>query len=474
MKRTLWIAARFAGCAILLWGTARLFSELGMNRSTTSLILVLEVLGIATGGDWILATLSSIGASLAFSLYFIEQPRNLRFTSTIQGFVSFLAMVLTAMIGSRLAVRAQQRAREAIARREEIERLNQLGRVLLGANSLAEAADEVVQKVVELFHLQGAVLRVAGAPQVFQCGETVPGQVSLIPLGTDFGGDVLELHGSPPSKEVQNTLASMIRLFLERARGEEERARIEIVRRGEELRTTVLNALAHDFRTPLTSIKAAASTLRFSGRIPSVEERDLVVVIDEEADRLNQLIRESLDLAKLEARRANPMTEECMLPEIVRSVAARMSHYLGRREFIIDIPEDIPPVIGDRFLLEQMLSQLLDNARKYSQPGAPIRVSGSVTGSSVILTVWNAGGEIPEEDRERIFERFYRGSKDRQRVEGTGLGLAIARTIVEAYKGKIWLDMEPSGPAFRLELPIGVPGTAAGRQGVREPDYITH
>lgn len=474
MKRTLWIAGRFVGAAIILWATARLFSVAGMTRSTTALILLIEVLVIATRGDWILALLSSAAASLAFSLYFIEQPRNIRFTSTIQGVVSFVAMALTALIGSRLAVRAQQRAQEAIAQRGEIERLNQLGRVLLAANSLAEAANEVVRKVVELFHLKGAVLRVAGAADVFQHGDAKAGEISIIPLGTDYGGDVLELHGEQPSEEVRYTLASMIRLFLERARGEEERGRIELVRRGEELRTTVLNALAHDFRTPLTSIKAASSMLRLSERIPSVQERDLIVVIDEEADRLNKLIRESLELAKLEARRANPMTEECVFPEIVRSVASRTSRYLGKREFIIDIPEDIPSVLGDSFLFEQMLGQLLDNAWKYSAPGAAIRISGSTTGTSIILTVWNAGGEIPEEDRERIFDRFYRGSKDRNRVEGTGLGLAIARTIAEAYKGKIWLDMEPSGPAFRLELPLEAHGTTAGRQGDREQHYITH
>lgn len=474
MKRILWIAAQVVAMVVVMWVTGWLFSWLGTTRSTAGMILLLEVLAIATRGDWILALLSSTAASLVFSVYFIEQPRNVRFTTTMQGVVSFAALALTAFIGSRLAVRAQQRAREAIARREEMEHLNQLGRVLLAANSLSAAAHDVVRKLVELFHLDGAILRLAGQPQAFQWGVTVPGEVSIIPLGTDHGADVLELHGVQPSEEVRNTIASMIRLVLERARGEEERAQIEIVRRGEELRTTVLNSLAHNFRTPLTSIKAAASTLRLSGRVPSIQERDLVVVIDEEADRLNQLIRESLDMAKLEARRANPLTEECSIPGIVRRAASRMSRYLSRREFIIDIPEDLPPVMGDSFLLEQMLGQLLDNAWKYSQPGAPVKISASAGEASIILTVWNQGVEIPEEDREKIFERFYRGSRDRHRVEGTGMGLAIARTIAEACGGKIWLDAEPMGPAFRLQLPMEAPGVAAGRQRDREQHYIAH
>jgi two-component system sensor histidine kinase KdpD len=446
MKRTLWTSVRFAGAAFVLGGTARVCVFLEANRVIAAMMLLLEVLAIATVGDWILALLSSTVASLAFSYYFIDEAGSFRLT-TLEGAVTFGAMALTALTGSRLSVLAQRRALE-------MERLNQLGRILLAANSLAEASQDAVRKVVELFGLKGAVLRVAGAPHAFQWGATAAGQVSIIPLDTDYGADVLELHGTQPSEEVRNALASMIRLVLERARSAEERAQMEAIRRGEELRTTVLNALAHNFRTPLTSIKAAASMLRLSGRIPSAHERELVVVIDEEADRLNQLIRESLDLAQLEARRANPLTEECRIPEIVRRVASRMSRYFGRREFIIDLPEDIPPIMGDSFLFEQMLGQVVDNAWKYSKPGAPIRISGLISGASIILTVWNGGSEIPVDERDRIFDRFYRGSRDRHRVEGTGLGLAVARTIAEAYKGKIWLDVEPLGPAFRFELPL--------------------
>jgi len=462
MKRVLWTAVRFAGSALVLWGTARVCVFFEANRVIAAMMLLLEVLAIATLGDWILALLSSMVASFAFSFYFIEEAASFRLT-TLEGAVTFGAMALTALTGSRLSIRAQHRA-------QEMERLNQLGRVLLAANTLAEASQEAVQKVVELFGLEGAVLRVAGAPHAFQWGTTVAGQVSVIPLDTDYGADVLELHGAQPSEEVRNALASMIRLVLERARGAEERAKMEAIRRGEELRTTVLNALAHNLRTPLTSIKAAASMLRLSGRIPSAHERELVVVIDEEADRLDQLIRESLDLAKLEARRANPMTEECRIPDIVRRVAARMSRYFGRREFIIDLPEDVPPIMGDSFLFEQMLGQVVDNAWKYSQPGAPITISGVVSGASIVLTVWNGGSEIPIDERDRIFDRFYRGSRDRHRVEGTGLGLAIARTIAEAYKGRIWLDVEPLGPAFRFELPL----ENTGRTHDREQHYITH
>ena len=282
------------------------------------MMLLLEVLAIATLGDWILALLSSTVASLAFSYYFIEEAGSFRLDDRRRGHLRGHGAD-----GAHRQPAFDPRPAPGAggnSSREEMDRLNQLGRVLLAANSLAEAAQDAVRKVVELFGLKGAVLRVAGAPHAFQWGVTVAGQVSIIPLDTDYGADVLELHGPQPSEEVRNTLASMIRLVLERARGAEERAKMEAIRRGEELRTTVLNALAHNFKTPLTSIKAAASMLRVSGRLPSAHERELVAVIDEEADRLNQLIRESLDLAKLEARRAQ--SDDRRVPDSRRSSAA--------------------------------------------------------------------------------------------------------------------------------------------------------
>ena len=268
MKRKLWIAGQFAGSSLLLCGTAMLCHSLGSNRATASMVLLLEVLAIATLGDWILALVSSTVASLAFSYYFIEEVGSIRLSS-LDGAITFSAMALTAFTGSRLAILAQRRAQEAVHRREEMERLNQFGRVLLAANSLAEASEDAVRKVVELFGLKGAVLRVAGAPHAFQWGAVAADRVSVIPISSDYGADAFwSFTASQPSEEVRNTLASMIRLVLERARGAEERAQMEAIRRGEELRTTVLNAMAHNFRTPLTSIKAAASMLARSPPVP--------------------------------------------------------------------------------------------------------------------------------------------------------------------------------------------------------------
>ncbi len=468
MKHKLWLVFRIAASVALIWFVAAVCERLGSNRSTPAMLLLLAVLAIATMGDRVLALIASIAASILFSYYFVDRT-GVRAISNVQSAITLATMVLTAFTGSHLALRAQQRAREAIRRREEMERLNQLGRVLIAAHTVAEAAGSAVRKLVELFGVDGAVLRVEGALQDFQAGKIAGGPVSVMRANVDGRADILELHGPQPSEEVRNAIAGMIGLVLERARSAEERARMEAAARGEELRSTVLNALAHNFKTPLTSIKAAASVLRSAADLPPAGARELIAAIDEEADRLDRLIQESLNLARIEGARANPRSEACSIPEIVDKVIEKMARYMGRREFIIDIPEDLPQVTGDRFLLEQMLLQFVDNAWKYSQPGARIRISGAASGGNVVVTVQNEGSEIPEGERERIFDKFYRGTRYRTRIEGTGLGLAIARTIAEAFRGKVWLEMESEGPAFRFALPAEA-GT--GGSGDREAHYI--
>ncbi len=456
-SRKLRIVMRVLGCAALLWYTAPLCLFLGANRTTAAMVLLLEVLAVATLGDALLAFLSSTAASLAFSFYFIEPLGSMRLT-TVRSAVTFAAMALTAVTASQLSSRAQRRMRDAIDRREEMDRLNQLGRVLIAANTLAEGADNAVHKVVDLFGLDGASLRIGGISRVFQCGNMTGQRVSTLPLSSESGAGILELHGAALSEEVASAIASMIRLVLERARSSEERAGIEAARRGEELRSTVLNALAHSFKTPLTSIKAAASTLRGAGDMSLPDKRELIAVIDEEADRLNLLICESLELAKLEGRRVNPWTEGCRISGVVERVVSRMKRSLGARDLTIEMPDDLPLVTGDSFLLEQMVLQVVDNAWKYSRPGTPIRITAATSKRNVILTVHNEGAAIPERERERIFEKFYRGAKDRSAVEGTGLGLVIAKTIAESHGGRLWLDIQPDGPAFHFALPIEAAG----------------
>jgi two-component system sensor histidine kinase KdpD len=133
----------------------------------------------------------------------------------------------------------------------------------------------------------------------------------------------------------------------------------------------------------------------------------------------------------------------------------RLAGHLRGRELVVDVSESLPSIKGDRFLLEQMVFEVVDNAWKYSRPGSRVSIEGTTEGSSVVLTVRTQGDEIADNERDLIFAKFYRGAVHRSSIEGTGVGLAVARAIVDAHRGSIRLDSEPGGQAFRFSLPSG-------------------
>ena len=450
-RKPLRISALCAISAALTWTVGFSCLKIGANRSTGAMVLLLQVLAVSASGEWAVAIFTAISASLAFSWYYVDQVGSLRITSG-EGAVTFSMMLLTALTATQLSIRAQRRTVEAIGRREEMERLQEFGNSLFSADTVSEAANKAVTQIERLFGVRGAELELGDGSPVFSAGNCA----GVSSATTTVGSGSLRFFGPAPSVEVSSAIGNLVRLVLERARSGEERARSEASRRGEELRNVVLNALAHNFKTPLTSIKAAASILRSSPDVSAENTAELVAVIDEEADRLDLLIRESLDLARIEAHQARPLFENCVLEDVAETVVARVARYLAGRTIHIEMPESLPPVRGDRFLLGQMLMQVVDNAWKYSKPGSGIRISAEQVDTQVRLTVQNEGGEIPLEARDKLFTKFYRAAGTGSQVEGTGLGLAIAQAIAEAHGGKVWLDMLPQGPAFRFALPIAM------------------
>ena len=461
------------------WGTVALIHLTpATNRSIASMTLLLEILGISTLGDRMLAIAASISGALAFSWYYVDQVNSFAITTT-QGALTFSMLIVTALTGSHLAIRAQARAAEAIRRREEMERLHQLGSALLVSGSTPEAAQDIVDNLVLLFGVIAAELTIQGQPAPFVAGE-ISGKAHTVIKPAD-GRYGLALYGSSPSAEVRIALKNLIDLVLDRAKSATQRARLEATERGEEFRRTVLNSLAHNFKTPLTSIKAAASVLRGKRELPPADARELATVIDEEADRLDLMIRESLDLARIESHQASPRLEACSVGAIIEAVASRVARFLGGRQLQVRIPNDLPTVFGDSFLLEQMVIQVLDNAWKYSRPGARISITAGRVVGGVVLEVANEGYQIPVEERERIFAKFYRGLQTSSHVEGTGMGLPIARSIAEAHAGRLTLENLGDGPTFRFILPVGVSVEKSGpdgagadieRQDDREPQHF--
>jgi two-component system sensor histidine kinase KdpD len=252
---------------------------------------------------------------------------------------------------------------------------------------------------------------------------------------------------------IVNSIGSLAAIALERHRSYEKEARAESARQTEQLRVAVLDALAHAFKTPLTVICTASSGLIEMGTLDKTEG-ELASLINEESLNLNQLCTRLLQTAKLEASAEMLHVEPVLISQLVRDVVADLSGALRGHPVELSIEEDDTPMHGDRELLKMILTQYLDNAAKYSAPETPIGITVRESKSELFLSVRNRGSVIQMQDRERVFERFYRGADAKRRAPGTGIGLSIVKKAAEAHKGHVWVvSAEDEGTTFFLSMP---------------------
>ena len=249
-----------------------------------------------------------------------------------------------------------------------------------------------------------------------------------------------------------NAVAYLIAIGIERARNLEEASRAEAARQSEVLKSALLDALAHDFKTPLTSIKAAATSLL--GHDHPEADRELMTIINEEADRLNHLVAEVLAMVRIEAGKLHLEKRPLDVGEVVESTIGELKPVLQGRLVEVRLQDALPPADADFEFVQQALRQLVDNALKYSPPGSPLTISARSGDGRVVLSVADHGSGIDEQEQLHIFDKFFRAREHRFRVPGTGMGLAIAKGIVEAHGGKIWVTSEPGqGSVFSFSLP---------------------
>jgi two-component system sensor histidine kinase KdpD len=250
-----------------------------------------------------------------------------------------------------------------------------------------------------------------------------------------------------------NALAYLVAIGIERARSLEEGSKVEAARQSEVLKAALLDALAHDLKTPLTSIKGAVTHLLAKQHDP--EEEELLTIANEETDRLNRLVVEVLEMSRIEAAKLHPERAPHAIADIVSAAVKTQEDSLKDRSVELQIPDSLPAADVDFEFIQQVLKQLLDNAVKYSPAGSPLTISAGVGGEKIVISVADRGRGIEEEEQTRIFEKFYRGRASRDEVLGTGLGLSIAKGIIEAHGGKIWVTSQPGkGSAFSFALPI--------------------
>lgn len=473
MSRPLRATIRLVGSVALVGAIIFVYSRfLPANSLTVALTLVLAIMGIATWWGFREAIAATIAGTLGLNYFFL--PPIGEFTiSDPANWVALAAFLVTALTASELSVRARRRAAEAIARRQEVERLYQLGQALLLSGSVRSAVRDIVNSIIRTFEIPGVVLfsqltgeffrsDVRGSISdeqlrlVAETGEPLidrDRQIAIVAIrlgGRSTGS--LGFVGCTLSTAALNALAYLVAIGIERARTIEEASQVEAARQSEVLKATLLDALAHDLKTPLTSIKGAVTHLLAKPR--DAEELELLTIANEEADRLNRLVVEVLEMARIEASKLHPDRAPHNIMDILQATLKAQEEPLKGRKVELRVPASLPAADVDFEFIQQVLKQLLDNAINYSPPGTPLIISAEAEGDRIVVSVADEGRGIPVDEQSRIFDKFYRGRAWREKVLGTGLGLSIAKGIVEAHGGKIWVTSVPGkGSVFSFAVP---------------------
>lgn len=223
----------------------------------------------------------------------------------------------------------------------------------------------------------------------------------------------------------------------------------------EDLKSAILDAMAHEIRNPLGSAKLAVTTLLSPHAGSESNKREMLAIIDQELGRIDRFIDETVEMSRLEATELSLRKEPHDLARLIPTAIEEMRPLTDRRSIQVSVPESLPPAECDKQMILHVLKQLVGNALKYSPQDSPLAVSAEFTGEAIVIDVVDHGPGVDEAERERIFEKYYRGRATRSRIPGTGLGLASARSIVQAHGGQIWMTNQPAGgAAFHVSLPI--------------------
>ena len=371
--------------------------------------------------------------------------------------------LIVAIVISQLVGRMQVSLAAANAREREATRLYELSTALAGLHNDHAIAQILAKQVQEVSQGEAVELSVTGTqPFSFCLPEIQPNRPPewVVPIEVARGvlGEIRLWRAAPAitssEKRLFQTFASQGALALERARLAQAESRARVLEESDHLKSILLSSVSHELRTPLSTIKAAASSLRSDDvHWDSAARPELIAAIDDEADHLNMLVGNLLDMSRIESGVLKPKREWNILSEIVGSVLTRMRHSADEHKLEINIPDSLPFIPVDYVQMEQVFTNLISNSLKYAPSNTVIRIRANIENDLVHVQVSNQGPQVPTEHLERIFDKFYRITAA-DRVTGTGLGLSICKGIIEAHGGRLWAENMPDGLAFNFTLPL--------------------
>jgi two-component system sensor histidine kinase KdpD len=471
-----------AGLAVVCVVTLVLWEIQGVvNGTTVGLVYLITIIVVARMWGTVASVLSSMLAALFFS-FFSEQPVGFAIVDP-EDWVAIVAFIVAAVIAGELSDRAHRRAVEARARQLEVEKLYALSHSIISI-MLTHGDDAIGARLAKELATICAIPSVAiydrSTDAVYFGGETPEAMSEAglretaitarpstdertgvlfapISLGGQTIGSIV-IQGGELSKPALNALLNLLAITLESTRTQEIATRAQAARQSEQFKSTILDGLAHEFKTPLTSIRAATTALLGATVSDTVHQSELLTIVDQEADRLNRLVTEVTRVARVEAGHIDLNREWHLPDDLINKSLLESELRRDGRHINVSVPVGLPRVFADADLITLALRQLIDNALKYSPGRSPIRIAAGVTGQNLTISVHNEGEPLSESEQGRVFEKFYRGQKARRQIAGTGIGLSIARDILRAHGGDVCLTgSDQHGTEFVLSIPVAAP-----------------
>lgn len=412
--------------------------------------------------------IAAIASFFGLNFFFID-PRGSLLVSNFTDLLLLAIFLIVALVNNQLLVQAQRRAIEAAQRERDATRFYELSLALISSSDANHIADKLATKLCDILRadaVQVVVRPLAGAQPICLIAPpdaaplSPPAHVESILSTRDTFGEVRLWRNAALTlgeERLLRTFAAEAALILERARTSNVETRARVLEESDRLKSAMLGLVSHELRTPLATIRAGVESLRSGLVAPSSDAgRELLEDVSDAANHLTRLVNNMLDMSKIEAGALKPAREWVDLSDIANSTAARLRKHLRQHTLEICVPDDMPLVPADPVQLDQVFTNLITNSVKYAPAGSSVRISAQpVDEEFARVQVRNESPQLPADDLERIFDKFYRVTQV-NKVVGTGLGLSICKGVIEAHGGRIWATNAEGarGVVFNFTLPL--------------------
>jgi two-component system sensor histidine kinase KdpD len=447
------------------------FFEPVLDVQYVALLYLLPVMVSAALWGLTPGILASITSFLLFNYYFI-QPYNTLLVHQSQDLITLTIFLIVAVVISQLFGQTKRSLDLARTRQWEATRMYELIAALAGLTEVDAIARTLTEQLMTTFSFDQVRVVIKGKPgeqPIFYdlpqgTVEQQPANISLsLMTHRNLEGEIRIWNENRSLSEQEyrllETFCNQGALAIERVHLSEGENKVRVLEESDRIKTSLLNSVSHELRSPLAAIKASVSSLR-SGAVEwdNAARGDLLATIEEETDKLNQLVGNLLDMSRIESGALKPLEKWNSIAEIATGVVSKMHNQVQDHKIQFEFPSDLPLVPSDYVMMEQVFANLISNSVKYAPVGTQVKISARKELETMRVEVENESTHVGEEDLEHIFEKFHRVT-NADRVIGTGLGLSICKGIIEAHGGKIWAENMPQGFRFVFTLPLTLDGS---------------